>query len=263
MDHGIETQAVRAAAGKPTVATVRMRGYRTGDHVVIEVMDDGKGVDVQRVRQVAVEREIVGQDDLATASDEEVIDLLFGSGFSTATAVTDLSGRGVGMDAVRTAVERIGGRVTIESKSGQGSTVRFVLPFSVMMTQVMTVEAGGQTFGVPLEAVVETVRIPRDRIQAIGRAGAFVVRNRTIPLINLALALEQQVRPVASKDAIVVIASISGQLAGLEVERLGERMDVMLRPVDGLLSGMPGIAGTTLMGDGRVLLILDLQEILS
>jgi two-component system chemotaxis sensor kinase CheA len=263
MDHGIETQAARAAVGKPTVATVRMRGYRTGDHVVIEVMDDGQGIDIQRVRQVAVERGIVGQDDLSTVRDEDAIDLLFASGFSTAAAVTDLSGRGVGMDAVRTAVERIGGRVTMESKSGQGSTVRFVLPFSVMMTQVMTVDAGGQTFGVPLEAVVETVRIPRDRIQAIGHTGAFVVRNRTIPLINLALTLGQQAGVTGTQEAIVVIASVSGQLAGFEVERVGERMDVMLRPVDGLLSGMPGIAGTTLMGDGQVLLILDLQEILA
>ncbi len=131
-----------------------------------------------------------------------------------------------------------------------------------MMTRVMTVEAGGQIFGIPLEAVVETVRVPRDRIQAIGRAGAFVLRNRTIPLIDLARTLGQGGAQMAGSEAIVVIASISGQLGGLEVDRLGERIDVMLRPVEGLLSGMPGIAGTTLLGDGQVLLILDLQDVL-
>ena len=132
-----------------------------------------------------------------------------------------------------------------------------------MMTRVMTVEAGGQTFGIPLDAVVETIRVPRDRIQAIGQAGAFVVRNRTIPLIDLARTLGQAATPKTAMEAIVVIASISGLFGGLEVDRLGERMDVMLRPIEGLLSGMPGIAGTTLMGDGQVLLILDLQDVLA
>jgi two-component system chemotaxis sensor kinase CheA len=252
MDHGIETSAARAVAGKPTVATIRMRGLRQGDHVVIEVSDDGQGIDAGRVRDMAVARGIVRPEDLPALSDRDAIDLVFAPGFSTASAVSDLSGRGVGMDAVRTAVERIGGRVTIDSEPGRGSTVRFVLPFSVMMTRVMTVEAGGQTFG-----------IPRDRIQAIGQAGAFVVRNRTVPLIDLARTLGQATMPKTTPEAIVVIALISGQYGGLEVDRLGERMDVMLRPVEGLLSGMPGIAGTTLMGDGQVLLILDLQDVLA
>ncbi len=263
MDHGIEASPVRTAAGKPTVATIRMRGHRQGDHVVIEVSDDGQGIDPRRVRDVAVDRGIVRPEDSEALSDRDAIDLVFAPGFSTASAVSDLSGRGVGMDAVRTAVERIGGRVTVDSEPGRGSTVRFVLPFSVMMTRVMTVEAGGQTFGIPLDAVVETVRVPRDRIQAIGRAGAFVVRNRTVPLIDLARTLGQATPPKTTPEAIVVIAAMSGQFGGLEVDRLGERMDVMLRPVEGLLAGMPGIAGTTLMGDGQVLLVLDLQDILA
>jgi two-component system, chemotaxis family, sensor kinase CheA len=263
MDHGIETAAEREAAGKQVNASIRLSARQRGEHVVIEVHDDGKGIDVARVRKTAAARRIATEEALSAMSGQDVVDLIFMPGFSTAQEVTGLSGRGVGMDAVRTAVERIGGRVTVNSEPGRGSTVRFTLPFSMMMTRVMTIEAGGQMFGIPLDSVVETVRLSRDQIQAIGTAGAFVVRNRTIPLINLAQTLGGKRPEPEGPEAIAVIASISGQLGALEVDRLGERMDVMLKPIEGLLSGTPGIAGTTLMGDGRVLLILDLQELLA
>jgi two-component system chemotaxis sensor kinase CheA len=263
MDHGIEAAPERAATGKPAAATIALRAYRQGEHVVIEIADDGKGIDISRVRKVAGERGLASKDELSAMSDQEIIDLIFTPGFSTAREVTGLSGRGVGMDAVRTAVECIGGRVTVESEAGHGSTVRFVLPFSVMMTRVMTVEAAGQTFGIPLDAVLETVRIPRENVQPIGSAGAFVLRNRTVPLVDLARTLGRPQAERCSPEATVVVASISGQWSGLEVDRVGDRMDVMLKPVDGLLSAIRGIAGTTLLGDGQVLLVLDLLELLS
>jgi two-component system chemotaxis sensor kinase CheA len=263
MDHGIEPTTARAAAGKPVVATIRLRAYRQTEHVVVEISDDGCGIDVARVRAVAAERRIAGEDVLAAMSDADITDLIFAPGFSTASTVTDLSGRGVGMDAVRTAVERIGGRVSIESALGLGSTVRFVLPFSIMMTRVMTVEAGGQMFGIPLDAVVETVRVPRTHVRAIGGSAAFVLHNRTVPLVDLAASLGTRRTAGSQPEAIVVVTTIAGEPGGLEVDRLGERFDAVLKPVDGLLAGMAGIAGTTLLGDGRVLLVLDLQEILA
>lgn len=166
------------------------------------------------------------------------------------------------MDAVRTAVERIGGRVSIESRTGHGTTVRFSLPFSVMMTHVMTVEAGGQMFGVPLDAIVETVSVPKTAIMGIGAAQAIVLRNRTVPVVDLAsvLALREATRNETS--ATIVITAVAGHLGGLQVERIGERLEVILKPLDGLLSGIPGITGTTLLGDGRVLLVLDIGELL-
>lgn len=262
MDHGIETPQQREARGKPVVGTVRLRGFRQGEHVVVEVADDGRGVDLDRVKRVALQRGVANEDGLAEMSDQDVLNLVFAPGFSTAVEVTNLSGRGVGMDAVRTAVERIGGRVGITSDRGLGSAVRFTLPFSIMMTRVMTVETGGQLFGIPLDAVVETARLPRDRIQAIGEVAAFVLRDRTIPLIDLGEMLGQRRERASSGEVIVVIAQMGLELGALAVERLGERMDVMLKPIDGLLTGTPGIAGTTLMGDGRVLLILDLAALL-
>jgi two-component system chemotaxis sensor kinase CheA len=193
--------------------------------------------------------------------DAEAVELIFAPGFSTAATVTDVSGRGVGMDAVRRAVERSGGRVAVTSAAGEGTTVTFVLPFTVMMTRVMTVEAGGQAFGVPFETVVETVRIPRERIVSVGAGQAFVLRDRTVPLVGLARTLDFPVGAPAA-EANIVVASLGGQLGGLEVDRFGERLDVMLKPMEGLLAGTPGVAGTTLLGDGRVLIVLDLSELL-
>jgi two-component system chemotaxis sensor kinase CheA len=261
MDHGIESASERAAAEKSAVATIRLRARRDGDRVVIEVIDDGRGIDLERVRILAVRRGVVEPDAISAMSDQEVVDLVFKPGFSTAGAVTDLSGRGVGMDAVRTSVARVGGAVTIESEHGLGCTVRFVLPFSVMMTPVMTVEAGGQMFGIPLDAIAETVRVPRGRISPIGTASAFVLRDRTIPLVDLAGMLGRPSRQDTAAEVTAVIALVSGQLGALGVDRLGQRMDVMLKPIEGLLAGIPGIAGTTVMGDGQVLLILDLQQL--
>jgi two-component system, chemotaxis family, sensor kinase CheA len=256
MDHGVEPNAERAAAGKSAIATIVLRARREGDHVVVEVEDDGRGIDADRIRHAAVERGLV----IADMSEAAVIDLIFMPGFSTAADVTDLSGRGVGMDAVRESIERLGGRVQLDTRAGAGSIVRFVLPFSVMMTRVMTVEAGGQWFGIPLDAVIETVRVRRDEIRSVGRAHALVLRNRTVPLIGLAATLGWA-KAESSSDATVVVASSGGVLGGLEVDRLGARMDVMLKPAEGLLSGIPAIAGTTTLGDGQVLLVLDIREV--
>jgi len=263
LDHGVESADARVAAGKAPSATIHLRALRQGDRVIVEVEDDGGGIDIANVRRVALEREVATAAVLADMPDGEVADLIFAPGFSTAAEVTSLSGRGVGMDAVRIAVERMGGRVTLHSQPGVGTTVRFSLPFTVMMSAVMTVEAGGQMFGIPLEAIEQTLRLPRDRISLIGAAQAFVLRDRTVPLIDLAHSLGRGGGRDEAASANIVVTRSAGQWAGLEVDRVGDRMDVMLKPLEGLLAGMNGIAGTTLLGDGRVLLILDLQALLS
>jgi two-component system, chemotaxis family, sensor kinase CheA len=262
IDHGVESPTERAARGKPAVATLKIGAARQANQVLIEVADDGGGVDVDRVRAVAKSRGIVTEESLRMMAESAVMDLVFAPGLSTAAKVTGLSGRGVGMDAVRTAVQRVGGRVGIESRAGHGTTVRFALPFSVMMTHVMTVEAGGQMFGIPLDAVVETVRVSEDAMAAVGAARAIVLRNRTIPVLELAGVLGVNHETREDSDTLIVITSVAGQLGGIQVDRLGERMEVILEPLAGLLSGTPGITGTTLLGDGRVLLVLDIGELL-
>jgi two-component system, chemotaxis family, sensor kinase CheA len=262
MDHGIEPERERATTGKPPIATIGLRAHRDGENVVIEISDDGKGIDVERVRSVAEQQKVVESGTLSAATEQDILDLIFMPGFSTRDTVSDVSGRGVGMDAVRSVVERIGGSVAVESKLGHGATFRLTLPFSVMVTRVMTVETRGQVFGIPLDAIVESLRVPRARIQPIGSVEAFVLRDRTIPLIDLATVLGSQPQGDRTSDVIAVVVSVAGQLGAMEVDRLGERMDVILRPFDGLLAGAPGIAGVTLMGDGQVLLVLDLGELL-
>lgn len=261
VDHGIEEPQQRARAEKPATATIILRASRQLDRVIIEVEDDGGGVDVARVREVATARGVAGADALSEMADADVVNLIFAPGFSTAREVTGLSGRGVGMDAVRTAVERLGGVVSIETEPGAGTIVRLELPFTVMMTRVMTIEAAGQVFGLPLDTVVETAIIERSRIVPIGAAAAFAWRDKTVPLICLAECLGFSSQMPKKAEARVVVASVGGQFGAVEVERLGERMDVMLKPMDGLLEGMKGVAGTTLLGDGRVLIVLDVQEL--
>lgn len=263
LDHGVETAAERAAAGKPPSATITLRARRDGDRVVVEVADDGRGIDVDRIRDIAAKRGLASPEALEALSDDQVRDLIFAPGFSTAEAVTGFSGRGVGMDAVRSALARLGGRVDVESRPGEGALVRFALPFTVVMSRVMTVEVGGQMFGVPMEAIVETISVPRDRIVAVAGGRAFVLRDRTVPMIDLVEALGRTPGPGVDGPAKVVVAALGGQVGAFEVDRLGDRLDVMLKPLDGLLSGTPGVAGTTLLGDGRVLLVLDLQALMS
>ncbi|MEP9378156.1 chemotaxis protein CheA [Aquabacter sp. CN5-332] len=262
VDHGIEPASRRAAAGKPDLATVHLRAVRQGENVLVEVQDDGGGIDVARIRQIAAERGVATAEAVTAMGDAEVLDLIFRPGFSTADTVTDLSGRGVGMDAVRTSLARMGGRVGVETRPGKGTKVRFTLPFTVMVTRVMTVHAGGQAFGIPMDMVVETVRVPRGRIVRIGAAEAFALRNRTVPLVSLTGALGEARHRPATGDANIVVVGMGAQLGGFEVDSLGERLDVILQPMDGILTGMRGIAGTTLLGDGRVLLVLDVQEML-
>jgi two-component system chemotaxis sensor kinase CheA len=262
VDHGVESSEERVTRGKPSVAALHIRASRQGDRVHIEVSDDGRGIDVDRIREVAKARGVVTDDALRVMTEADVLDLVFVPGFSTAAKVTELSGRGVGMDAVRSAVERVGGRVSIESRLGHGTTVRLLLPFSVMMTHVMTVEAGDQMFGIPLDVVVETVRVAKEAVMRVGVAHALVLRDRTIPVFDLARTLGISPERTDETEAIIVIVAFAGQLGGIQVDRLGDRMEVMLAPLEGLLSATPGIAGTTLLGDGRVLLVLDIGELL-
>jgi two-component system, chemotaxis family, sensor kinase CheA len=262
IDHGVESEKVRAAAGKAAIGTLRIKAQRRADQVLIEVSDDGAGIDVLRVREVALARSVITEEQLLAMTETAILDLIFAPGFSTATAVTQMSGRGVGMDAVRRAVERLGGQVSIASTAGQGTDVKLSLPFSVMMTHLMTVEAGGQMFGLPLEAIIETARVPQAAISKVGGASVVVLRNRTLPLIDLASVLGAVTLRQEDDGAALVVAAANGEWAAFRVDRIVERLDLMVKPLDGLLTGTPGIMGTTLLGDGRVLLVLDIAEML-
>jgi two-component system chemotaxis sensor kinase CheA len=263
LDHGIESPQQRRSAGKAEGATVTMAASRAGDRLIIEVIDDGRGIDPAIVRRRARERGVIGDDELAALPDDQVIDLIFSAGFSTAAEVSDISGRGVGMDVVRTTVERIGGRVSVISRVGAGTTVRLDLPVNIAMSRIMVVSAGGQVFGIPMDAVTETLRLAPDRISRIKNNDGFVLRDRIVPICSLAELMKlPQAQPPGSASRLVVVTDVSGKVIALEIDAIDDRLEVVLKPMQGLLSNARGYAGTTLLGDGRVLLVLDLKEIL-
>ena len=263
LDHGIENPGQRRTAGKSEVAKISIAASRSGDRLLVEVTDDGGGIDPAVVRRKALERQISPPDELAALTDEAVVDLVFSAGFSTASVVSNISGRGFGMDVVRTAIERIGGRVSLESKVGIGTTVRLDLPMTIAMSRIMVVQAGGQSFGIAMDAVSETVRVAPDRVSTIKNNDGFVLRDRVVPIISLAelMNLPGRKRDIAEPRLLVVVET-AGRIAAFEIDAVRDRLDVVLKPMQGLLSGARGYAGTTLLGNGQVLLVLDVKEIL-
>lgn len=263
LDHGIEMPEVRVQAGKPACGTIRVRAHQESDRVVIEISDDGAGVHAQRVRDKAVERGLIPADKAQQLSDVEAAQLIFLPGFSTADKVSDLSGRGVGMDVVRSAVERINGQVELSSTQGQGTLLRLSLPLSMAVTNVMIIEAAGRRFGVPMDWIVETVRVHTDDIHQFKQTQTTVLRGRIVPLRALhdLLTLEQGPQCNEDHEYAVLVVRIGNEHLGLLVDQFHGATDIILKPLEGILSGLCGFAGTALMGDGSVLMVLNPKEL--
>lgn len=262
LDHGVEDLERRMAAGKPERARVRIAVVQQGENIEITVSDDGGGVDLERVRDVAVRRGLLDPARADEADPEDLLSLIFAPGFSTARTVSTVSGRGVGMDAVRAAVTELGGRVTLSSESGTGSIVTIILPLSLVMTRILVVEAAGEKFGIPIQDVIETLSLPADRVAAVRHGRAFVLRHETLPLLDLGQILGGSPPGARGTSTTLIVSGPHGPV-GLSVDRILERLDVVMRPLSGLLSRTPGMAGTTLLGDGQVLMVLDAAELVA
>lgn len=260
IDHGVEAPAVRRESGKRERARLTISAQARGDEVTIDVGDDGAGIDVLHVRRLAVERGLVDADSAERLSDAEAAGLVFAAGFSTAGSVSELSGRGVGMDAVRAAVTQMGGRVTLTNRPGQGLSVRLSLPAHVVLTKILVVKVGDARFGVPLESVVETHRVRPDEVTAIRAGRAYVRRDSVVPLLRLGDLLGLAGRGEAGPFPVLRV-SAAGEPVGIQIDAIAERIEAPLRPMGGLLAGYPGVLGTVLQGDGEVLLVLDLAEL--
>jgi two-component system chemotaxis sensor kinase CheA len=260
MDHGIEPEAERLTAGKPATARIELVVVSEGDTIIVELRDDGRGIDPALVRATALRKGLVSAEHAAALSERDTLELLFMPGFSTAADVTDLSGRGVGLDAVRTDIARLGGTVSLHSRLGEGTRTILRLPISFAMAQLLVVSVGGERYGVPMQDVVETVRLRRDAITPIRSNRAFVLRNRTVPLLALSDLLGlPEVAP--NGELTILVMYIAEQLVGIAVDSVNERIETITRPLNGLLRGMPGMAGTTVLGSGQVLLVLDVAEL--
>ncbi|WP_444453068.1 chemotaxis protein CheA [Rhodobacter capsulatus] len=260
LDHGIEPPEERRAAGKPDAARLLLRAAQEGDKVVIRIEDDGRGIDPTKIRASALRKGLISQETAANLSESEAINLIFLPGFSTAETVSDLSGRGVGMDAVRHAIEGLGGTVRLSSVVGLGTTVELALPLTLVVSKVMAVEIAGQLYGVPMAQTAETVRIPTGQIRGIKGAELVHLRGALVPIVRLRerFLLEPQPRP----EEAVLVVRIDGVPIGIVVDEFVSGMDVIMKPLGGILRGAPGYAGTAVLGDGRVLLVLNLKELL-
>jgi two-component system chemotaxis sensor kinase CheA len=263
LDHGIEPEDERRHASKSPRGRILLRARQRGDRIEIEIADDGRGIDSDRIRKTAIDRGLVTEDQAASLSEADALQLVFAHGFSTAPTVSDLSGRGVGLDVVQSSVHRLGGTLEMHNSTGTGTSFMLKLPVSFSMSQLMVVEVGGERYGIPIADVLETRKLPISAVQSVRTGQAFILRDRTIPLVYLADLL-QLPRTAAhlSVDLKVLIVGAGGDQIGIAVDAIAERAETLTRPLTGLLQGVPGIDGTTLLGDGRVLLVLNLEELL-
>ncbi|WP_245239188.1 chemotaxis protein CheA [Methylobacterium platani] len=259
VDHGIEPPALRVASGKPAAGRIVLSAESRGERIVVAIADDGRGLDPAFIRRRAAERGLGTPAALAALDEAGTIDLIFAPGFSTAAAVGAVSGRGVGMDAVRAALARLGGTCTVESRTGQGTTVRLALPRAQSLARLLLVGIGPELYGLPMAAVAELARVPRGRIRDLAPGAATVLRGRTVPVLHLADLLDLP-RGASPPEARLAVLQAGGETVAVEVDRFAGRLDGLVRPLPGLAAA-PGLAGTVLAGDGRVVLVLDAETL--
>ncbi|MCA9003972.1 MAG: chemotaxis protein CheW [Planctomycetaceae bacterium] len=266
-DHGIETADVRKAAGKSESGTIHLNAYHEGGHVIIEIQDDGAGISRERVLKKAISQGLIKETDAPHVTDSHVFSMIFQAGFSTAEQVSSISGRGVGMDVVRTQIEKIGGTVDLASKMGKGTTVRIKIPLTLAIVSALVLESGSQPFAIPQLGVVELVRLSAEdckKIETIHDKKVFRLRDRLLPLVHLneVLQLEEDTPEDDDlQDTNIVVVQVGEDQFGLIVSRIFDTEEIVVKPVGRLLKNIGLYQGTTILGDGRVVMILDVGGI--
>ena len=262
VDHGIESPADRVLAGKPAEGCVRLRAFHQSGSVVIEIADDGAGIATERVLAKAIERNLVTQEQASGMSDREALQLIFLPGFSTAAAVTTVSGRGVGMDVVRANVEKVGGSVEVESRRGEGTTLRLRVPLTLAIVPSLIVRSGGQSFALPQSALVELVDIPEREfaqvVQRIGSSELYRLRERLLPMVWLDRLLNLETGRVESSHGhYLAVLEADGCRYGLVVDELMSPEEIVVKPLSPVLREIGLFSGATVLGNGTLALILD------
>ena len=263
IDHGLESPEARAAAGKPAEGVVRLSAAHRSGRIVIEVADDGGGINRPRVKAIAVERGLIAPETPLT--DEEIDNLIFMPGFSTASEVSDISGRGVGMDVVRRSIQALGGRISISSRPGQGSTFTMSLPLTLAVLDGMVVSVEGQTLVAPLTAIVETLQPKANDVYSLGGdARVIAIRESYVPLIDVGMALGYRCEPLPAANGVaLLIEGEGGARAALLVDAIQGQRQVVIKSLEANYRQVPGVAAATILGDGRVALILDIDTIVA
>ncbi|MGZ3378528.1 MAG: chemotaxis protein CheA [Phenylobacterium sp.] len=263
IDHGLETPEKREAAGKPAEGVVRLTAAHRSGRIVIEVADDGGGINRERVKAIAAEKGLIAPD--APLSDEDIDNLIFMPGFSTASEVSDISGRGVGMDVVKRSIQALGGRITISSRPGKGSTFTMSLPLTLAVLDGMVVSVQGQTLVAPITAIVETLLPKPSDVHSLGgHARVIAIRETYTPLIDVGMALGYRATPLdATQGVALLIEGEGGARAALLVDAIQGQRQVVIKSLEANYRQVPGVAAATILGDGRVALILDIDTIVA
>ena len=263
LDHGLELPDVRESGGKPRKGTIRLEARQEGDQIIISVADDGAGIDPARIAKKAMEKGLVTADRLRTMTTREILDFVFLPGFSTAEKISDLSGRGVGMDVVRSNLTKLNGTIELESKLGAGTTVFLRLPLTLAILPVLLVEVGNEIYALPLRSVVETARIRATELHRFEGSELLHLRGETVPLLRLRQIFKVQYRADEKGSDKVVILGIGERRIALLVDNLIGQESTVIKPLGSYLHHCSGIAGATISGDGRVRLVLDPADLLA
>ncbi|MBG3877181.1 chemotaxis protein CheA, partial [Desulfovibrio oxamicus] len=260
VDHGVESEDERVAKGKKGKGKVTLRAYHKGNSVAIEIEDDGKGIDPEKMREVAVRKGIISPDEAKAMDDREAMELIFAPGFSSAEKITDISGRGVGMDVVRTNIKNLKGSVSIHSEIGKGTRFTLSLPLTLAIIDALMVNVAGEMYAIPLDAVSETTKIEARRLTDVKGRKAVTLRGEVLGIASLSELLGL---PKGDKQDVlsVVVIHDNDRRLGLVVDRLLERQEIVIKPLGAYLGDLKGISGATIMGDGSVILILDPHEV--
>jgi two-component system chemotaxis sensor kinase CheA len=258
-DHGIESPDERAASGKPPKGTVKLTASQEGSNIVIKIEDDGKGLDICAIRDKAVERELVSRSNVDKLSDKEVFRYIFEPGFSTAKKVTDVSGRGVGMDVVRTNIEKLSGLIELESEKGVGTVLTIKLPLTLAIVQGLLIKSDDDVYILPLSSVYETVKTAEEKIYFVNQKPVLQLRDEVIPVVNLGNVYGSSGGNIeVTEKPYIVVVGLADQKLGINIDRFLGQEEVVIKSLGEYLGTTPGIAGATILGDGRIRLIIDL-----
>ncbi len=262
MDHGLETTEERVAAGKPATGVIMLAARHEGNRIIISIRDDGRGIDSDRVAAKALEKGLLTQEQLSGMSRREIFDLIFLPGFSTKEQASDLSGRGVGMDVVRTNIQKLNGIIDIKSVPGEGSEFTLTLPLTLAIIQSLLVAVEKETYSIPLSSVLETLRVKEENFHTIGGRKVLKLRDSVLPLLGLAAVFDVRTEKKRASYCYVVVVGVAEKRIGLVVSRLLGQQEVAIKSLGNYLGNVPGIAGSTIMGDGRVALIIDPSKLI-
>lgn len=260
VDHGVEPEEQRVARGKPVKGKVVLRAYHKGNSVAIEIEDDGQGLDPEKLREVAVRKGLMSAEEARQLDDREAKELIFAPGFSSAEKITDISGRGVGMDVVRTNIKALKGSINITSEVGKGTKFTLSLPLTLAIIDALMINVAGETYAIPLDAVSETTKIEARRLTDVKGRKAVTLRGEVLGIMELGELLNLESKPLPEVLSVVVIHDNDRRL-GLVVDRLLERQEIVIKPLGSYLGDVRGISGATITGDGGVILILDPHEV--